>query len=910
MFSLGALSFAAPVALLALAAVPVLWWLLRVIPPAPKRVRFPAIRILMRLVNPEESSAKTPLWLTLLRFALIVFVILGAAHPILNAQNQVIADGPLVMAIDDDWASARNWQARQRSMGALLDRAQRDGRAVAIITTAPGDSRTRISDSLLTAEAAREIVQAIEPKPWQADRRSAGALVDALPINGSAQVVWLSNGLDSSDASEFAAKLARLGPVTVLAEEAGNLPTLMLPPTAERNGLTLHARRPSAVTGNDLRVQIRDERGGVLARKILTFESGKTSGDFLLELPVELRNRVATIETEDQKTAGGVALVDERWRRRPVGIIAGVERKSDQPLLDDIYYLERALDPFTEVRSGPLGEILKREIAMLVVPDGGRLGDGDRTQIEGWLAKGGLVVRFAGPRLAQSTDTLLPVRLRQGDRDLGGALSWAKPATLAPFDETSPFHGLTIPGEIRIRRQVLAQPTVDLAEKTWARLADGTPLVTAEKRGDGWLVFVHTTASPDWSNLPLSGLFVGMLQNMVQLSRGIAGGSTDDRLLAPQQNVDGFGRLGTARAGARAMRGNSFDETAVGPEHPPGFYGDEAARRAFNLSPKIASLAPIGSLNADVVRGSYEAATERDLRGDLLLAALLIALADIVASLALRGFFTFNRGVTAALALLAFGFAADAHAQIQVAPRAEPRATDADNRPFAATLTVRLAYILTGDANIDGRSKAGLSGLSFIANTRTAAELGEPLGIDPARDDLSFFPLIYWPLSDDSSAIDQATGEKLNRYMKSGGTILFDTRDSDGASAAAGRLQDMGRSLDLPPLAVIPSDHILTKSYYLLRELPGRFTGGRVWIEREGARNNDGVSSIIVGPNDWASAWAMDESRKPLYPVVPGGERQRELAYRFGINLIMYALTGNYKGDQVHLPSILERLGQ
>lgn len=911
MFSLGALSFAAPVALLALAAVPVLWWLLRVIPPAPKRVRFPAIRIIMRLVNPEESSAKTPLWLTLLRFALIVLVILGAAHPILNAQNQLIADGPLVLAIDDDWAAARNWQARQRSMGTLLDRAQRDGRAVAVITTAPGDSRTRVSDSLLTAEAAREIVQAIEPKPWQADRRSAGALLDALPISASAQVVWLSNGLDSADASEFAVKLARLGPVTVLAEEAGNLPALMLPPIAERNGLTLRARRPSTTTGNEMRVQVRDERGGVLARKTLTFEGGKTDGNLLLELPVELRNRVATIEAEDQKTAGGVALVDERWRRRPVGIIAGVERKSDQPLLDDIYYLERALDPFTEVRAAPLGEILKREIAMLIVPDGGRLGDGDRAQIEGWLAKGGLVVRFAGPRLAQSTDSLLPVRLRQGDRDLGGALSWAKPATLAPFDETSPFHGLIIPSEIRIRRQVLAQPTVDLAEKTWARLGDGTPLVTAEKRGDGWLVFVHTTASPDWSNLPLSGLFVGMLQNLVQLSRGISGGSADDRLLVPLQSVDGFGRLGAARPGARAMRGNSFDETAVGPDHPPGFYGDESARRAFNLSPKIASLDPIGSLNGDVVRGSYEGATERDLRGGLLLTALLIALADIVASLALRGFFNVNRGATAAIALLALGLgAADASAQIQVAPRAEPRAANTDNRPFAASLTVRLAYIVTGDSAIDARSKAGLSGLSFIANTRTAAELGEPLGIDPSKDDLTFFPLIYWPLSDDSSAIDQATGEKLNRYMKSGGTILFDTRDGDGASGAATRLQDMGRSLDLPPLAVIPSDHILTKSYYLLRELPGKYTGGRIWIEREGARNNDGVSSIIVGPSDWASAWAMDESRKPLYPVVPGGERQRELAYRFGINLIMYALTGNYKGDQVHLPSILERLGQ
>jgi len=293
------------------------------------------------------------------------------------------------------------------------------------------------------------------------------------------------------------------------------------------------------------------------------------------------------------------------------------------------------------------------------------------------------------------------------------------------------------------------------------------------------------------------------------------------------------------------------------------------------------------------------------------MAALVIALIDIVASMALRGFFAFGTRAAAgiALALVVLGGPA-AHAQVNIPSRPAPQASGTDTRPFAGSLTVRLAYLKTGDAEIDQRSHAGLSGLSFIANTRTAAELGEPAGIDPETDDLTFYPLIYWPLADTMQPISQAMAERLNRYMKSGGTILFDTRDGDGNSGAARNLQDMARYLDLPPLVVVPSDHVITKAYYLLRDLPGRYTGGRVWIEREGGRINDGVSSIIVGAHDWASAWAMDESRKPLYPVVPGGERQREFAYRFGINLLMYVLTGNYKGDQVHVPAILERLGQ
>ena len=215
----------------------------------------------------------------------------------------------------------------------------------------------------------------------------------------------------------------------------------------------------------------------------------------------------------------------------------------------------------------------------------------------------------------------------------------------------------------------------------------------------------------------------------------------------------------------------------------------------------------------------------------------------------------------------------------------------------------------TGVAGVDGTSRDGLRGLAFIANARTAAEMGAPAAIDPAVDDLSFYPLIYWPITEDAPTISSETAERLNKYMKSGGTIFFDTRDQSGTGIGANRLEEIARLIDAPPMQRIPRDHVLTKSYYLLREFPGRWSGGQLWVARKGAAN-DGVSPIIVGSHDWAGAWAIDDARKPIYPVTPGGNRQREMAYRFGINIIMYVLTGNYKADQVHLPAILERLGQ
>jgi hypothetical protein len=142
-------------------------------------------------------------------------------------------------------------------------------------------------------------------------------------------------------------------------------------------------------------------------------------------------------------------------------------------------------------------------------------------------------------------------------------------------------------------------------------------------------------------------------------------------------------------------------------------------------------------------------------------------------------------------------------------------------------------------------------------------------------------------------------------------------------TAAGRRLQRIAAGLDIPPLEPVPADHVLTRTFYLLGDFPGRYQGGTVWVEAAPAdaeraegmpfRNlNDGVTPVVIGANDWAAAWAVDDDGMPLLPVGRGstGERQREIALRFGINLIMHVLSGNYKSDQVHVPALLERLGQ
>ncbi|MDA1060026.1 MAG: DUF4159 domain-containing protein [Proteobacteria bacterium] len=922
MLTIGSLGVIAPWMLLGLLALPVIWWLLRVTPPSPRRVQFPAIRLLLGLKQTEESSSRTPWWLLALRLLTAALIIIALAEPILNPGSQLRGDGPLLVVIDDDWAAATNWEDRIVSVQDILDQAGRERRPVAILTTAPhaDGSKPRIS-SLMPADEANQLMDGIVPKPWKADHRAAlEALID-LPFQLPAEVVWLSNGIGETEntvTQDLAERMSIIGPLTVITDEPSQATVILDPPDGLGAVLNVQVRRATGSTSDSAArfwVRASGDQGQLLHRVPADLASGDVRGIAEFDLPAETRNKIARLDIEGQRSAASLVLLDERWRRRPVGLVSGGAIESQQPLLSDVFFLDRALEPFSEVQRATLGDLLDGRFAVVALADIGQLVAADRPTLENWLEGGGVLVRFAGPKLAEGADDLLPVRLRSGTRLLGGALTWSTPARLGVFPDESPFAGLKPPADLRVLRQVLAEPDLDLSAKTWARLEDGTPLVTAERRGSGWLVLFHVTANTEWSDLPLSGLFVEMLQRLVSLSQGVAG-TQGAAALPPLATADGFGRLGQPAAGVLPAGPDVFDEARIGPQHPPGFYGVQESRRALNLSAGLGPYGALDKLPGNPVRGNYATSIELTLLPWLLLAATLLILTDMIASFVLRGQLRFRR-VTAGSALLAAALLSGAASEKAVAQAS-------DSAALAATLETHLAYVITGNPQIDSLSASGLRGLSDVLQRRTAIEPGVPIGVDIETDELVFFPLLYWPIDPSQQDLSDQALAKINSFMKTGGTIVFDTRDqqavelnsstfsrgpsSDGPGVR--RLREVLRKLDMPPLAPVPEDHVLTKAFYLMSDFPGRYSGGAVWVEREIGGANDGVSSIIVGSNDWAAAWAIDDDGRYLASPVPGGNQQREMAYRFGVNLVMYAFTGNYKADQVHIPAILERLGQ
>ncbi|MBK0327473.1 DUF4159 domain-containing protein [Rhodobacteraceae bacterium F11138] len=920
---LAGIGFASPWLLLGLLALPVLWLILRAIPPAPIRRRFPGVALMLGLKDDESVSDRTPWWLLLLRMLAVAAVIIGLAGPVLNPQQARDEDGPLLMLLDASWAGATRWPETRELIATQLTEAGRNDRPVAIM---------RLSDPeppvFQAADAWRSRLAGLSPAPWQAGISQTDQAISELnTIDHDYDTHWISDGLSHDGRDQVLATLESRGAVRVF--QTGGAVLGLSPAQFEDGAVQLTAHRSVAGSAREITIlaQGRDPGGTmrVLASVPARFTDGALHATAALSLPSELRARITRFEIQGQHSAGALSLADDSLRRREVALIAGREDREGLELLSPLHYLEQALIPTAELLDGALLDLLPANPDVIVLADVATLSSAEETALTEWIEAGGMLLRFAGPRLAASNisrdaeDPLMPVRLRAGGRSVGGAMSWGEPKTLAPFAEGSPFFGLAIPPDVTVSAQVMAQPDPTLADRVIAALSDGTPLVTRKPLGQGQVVLFHVTANAEWSSLPLSGLFVEMLERLAVSSSAKAPQADDlaGTIWTPLQVMNGFGDLSDAGT-LPGVDGPELADAPVGPEMLPGLYASADRRLARNVLGADVELPPALWPDRIAVEG-LSVTSEQPLGGLLLSLAILLLVLDVIASLALSGRLGPGR-IAAGLALVLMS--------TPPGPLQAQDAQDRDDFAIAAASEMVLAHVLTSDPEIDRIAQAGLRGLSETLFFRTSVEPAAPMGIDLETDELAFFPLLYWPVTPDQPIPSAEAYGRLNEYLRSGGLILFDTRDADiarfGAASPNGRkLQQLAAPLDIPPLEPLPADHVLTRTFYLLQDFPGRHAGRDVWVEAappdaeqvEGMpfRNlNDGVTPVVIGGNDWAAAWAVDDNGRPLLPVGRGfsGERQRELAHRFGVNLVMHVLTGNYKSDQVHVPALLDRLGQ
>ncbi|MEL6317527.1 MAG: BatA domain-containing protein, partial [Pseudomonadota bacterium] len=457
MLSVGALAFLNPLFLIGLAALPLLWLLLRATPPSPKRVAFPAVRVLLGLDDRERTPSRTPWWLLLLRCLAIAALLLAFAQPVLNPIARLTGSGPVLVLFDGGWSSAADWEARRAAALDVLSQAADAERPAAALSLAdPGPAPERLLFG--SADAAAERAAALTPAPWGPDPRRLDAALTAWAAGGSdapLEIVWLHGGLDAPGAEETAGRLAALGSLKMIGP--GETPLALGPPVIKEGVLHAVALRADAgaprgvtvaafgATGDGAALGAASGAAGRPAERRLAqaeagFAEGETRVEIPIELPLELQNGLSALRVPNAGHAGATALLDDRWGRRAVALVSGEQELDGQPLLSGMHYLRAALAPHATFRETTLAAALGRPDApaaagggagriggvdlggagvggairgadpaeaaaaawadVIILADVGRMDWETEEALTAWVESGGLLIRFAGPKLA------------------------------------------------------------------------------------------------------------------------------------------------------------------------------------------------------------------------------------------------------------------------------------------------------------------------------------------------------------------------------------------------------------------------------------------------------------------------------------------------------------------------------
>lgn len=883
---MGSLSLLAPLTLVGLITLPLVWWILKISPPSPTRRMFPPLAILQGVETDEETPNATPIWVLLYRLLMVALAIFALSMPLLQNEDPA-GDRPITLILDDSAASAPIWDDITDDARRRVRDAQRNNQDVVLILGAePDPTPIPAAEALLRLRSASPQSKV---KP---------IVIPDLP--DGRQTIFLSSGTSFGD-DGVRTVLRDQNAIVILPSLSD---TIVVPGDVRETADGFETDWFSAQTPRSVNVEAVSTRGDVLAVEPLLFAPGTSLATAKVSLPPQLRSQVARLRIAGMRAGAATKLLDDAFGRPLVGVLSPPSGSSS-PLLSEDFYAEQALSPFADLFIGNVETVLSLNPTVLVMPDSM---SSDAPEIVDYVENGGVLIRFAGPQLARNSDSLVPVALRRGGRSIGGALAWETPQTLAPFASESPFAGLSVNQDVTVSRQVMARPGAETDARTWARLEDGSPVVTSSVRGDGRIVLFHVTAGPEWSNLAISGLYVDMLKRILPLakSRPITSGTqsgawTLDRILGP------FGELRPPPP--RPITVSDANWSLNVDTLPPGYYRSGTRQQAVQAATNPDAITAFQTQGLTVER--MDGREPKSLAGILLGIALIMLAIDMLLSASLSGRLRRFGAATASLVMIGM-IVLPPSAQAQDLQTQDGAQMD---RVQEAALGLHLAYVQTGDSRIDSLSETALESLRTQLTRRTTIE---PVGVHAIRPDspgLEMYPFLYWPVRNDTPALTEAERVSLNAYIAAGGTLMLDTGDEAERSFRVGNahpgLTRVTDGLSIGRLAPVSDDHVLRKSFYLTSVFPGRWANGPVYVEAAGATKGgrDGVSSVIIGSNDWAAAWAIDETVGPLVALANEIPRQREMAVRFGVNVAMYALSGNYKADQVHAAELIRRMG-
>ena len=945
---LSSISFGALNSLFALIGLIGIWYILKTMKPKPQKIYFPPTDTLLEKKETIINPKSIPWWLLIIRLLFIVMLVLFATLPFIKNSNESLKGGDknTLILIDNSWASENIWDdIKDRAQWALSQIQEQNGQAIILPLIIEPDQQIYLNPR----QEPTIFLNTLSPRPIEANAQSIISMLEKIKASGfeAENIVYVGSDLEIRDGkletilapfenrNIFQASLAKYSSFQIISAE-NRSSQMVVEGIKLKNTLlpTLNLHNEDSIILASTAAFLNDEKKAF---------NGYEYWQARFEIPAELRNQASYVAIANLSNASATFLLNGQEKILRVRYLSS-HHSSPQALLKGSHYLKTALndqiiwDETTDLSGLSAQKLYDDKINILILDDI-ILDAAKIKEITQWIDQGGSLIRFAGNLSADNPDPLSPLALRKGKREFGGTISLQGDKKLILGLEQTPFETIDLKESISINTQLLSSPNISGDPyETWGYLDDFSPVITAKNLGDGLLIYFQITSTPEWSNLPLSPLFPEILNKLINLSKtktsDLAKRSTDINedergLLEPKFIVSAKGQLLPAPPQVAALTYNQRDK-APSLQTPPGLYAKGYPYNLYstNRLPQIRK--PWGTAT---ILSKIDHEKSMLLTPYLLIIIALLFLLDTIGTAYDKGRIRLMKRQKTHNFIACFFIMGLTCLILTHGSQAQEENLNFEK--FAEALkSDQLAYIEGPDSGVNRIAKAGITGLSNILAERTSFEPAAPVAIDLNQSDLSLYPFIYWPITNDTPIPNSSAIRRLKSYLDRGGLLVLDSRDQNerALSASAQNLplrtqliKEILYALSIPPLRAVSQDHVVSRSYYLLEQFPGRMNGGDLFItanattavssqsaeateeEHSNIYSGDGISPVLVTSNDFAGAWAMVQN-EPILPVFPGGNEQREYAFRTGVNIAMYALTGNYKIDQVHTKAILERL--
>ena len=893
------INFANIPALIGLISLPIIFYIIRFYPPTPKQKDFSSLFLLKDIISKSSSKSKFPIWLLIFRLLICMLIILFFSDPFISNSKKNTEVKNYIIIADNSWSIANNWQNFKQILNKISLEAESNGKEVHIYLTSFSE---KFEPTILNSNnAVLEFINNNPPLPQQTERKSINEILLKNNYFKSSKVFFIFSNLDSISKKAQTKTLEIIKENNPAIEIINPIKKITFIDNVVFNNETLeiNIKRKGIYNNNSLILKISGNQSEILFKKEYFFKKDINEIQIKETFPLETINQFFKISILNENHAGSSFYLDDIRKNLSIGIVAETDSLDEKPLLSPTYYLKKSLNKSHKILVSPTKDLLKDNKSLIFLPSNSKLTKNDYKNLKEWVSNGGVLIRFADNKIVAQKDLYFDEKIYyQTLRKMATEFSLRNTLSINTFKKNTLFDNLSIPDDLIFKKQLLTE-RFDSDILVLASLQDQSPLITMKEVDKGKVILFHVTSNNEWSNLPLSGLFQDIINRLLLITKVRKNKNSEVMIL--KSKVNSFGELTNPIKKYSLLNSLELNKNAPSFSTPAGIYENESLSVALNLSGNLNTETYYSEIDEKIlIKNDYKKSIFK-LKRYILIIIFIMFFIDMLINIIIKKNFIFKNffkstNLSLFVSVLFFTLTININAL----------GNDNYNKVF-------LAYIKSSDQLLNKIAYSGLTSLQKYLTERTSVNPAGVKEIDITQDKIFFYPLIYWQISKDIINFDDRTIDKIKNYLNSGGMILFDIISQNRSNNIddEDKLEDLKTlfsELGISGLFQINSNHTLSKSYYLLDKYPGRYDNKILLIDTDNLEYNDGVSSIIVGYNHWAGAWAKDKNNYPLYQAVPGGERQRELSIRFGINLVMYALTGNYKSDQIHNKSILQRL--